>query len=63
MFLALWQKVFITLQCMPIGWCDRAGLAIFSDPRTLLNRPVSELIGPTRVILKNDDLPVFRYRL
>src|SRR6267378_5669070 len=61
MLIALWQTVFITLQHMPIRWCDRAGLAILPDPRMLLNRPVSELIGPTRVILKNDDLPVSRY--
>src|SRR3954453_14702273 len=47
---------------MPVCRRDLAWLAILPDPRTRLSGPASELIGSTCVILKNDDLPVSRYR-
>src|SRR5882757_7685098 len=37
---------------------DLAWPAVFPDPFTRLSRPVSDVIGPTRVILENDDVPV-----
>jgi hypothetical protein len=39
---------------------DLARLAVFSDPFTRLSRPMSDVIGPTCVILENDDLPISR---
>src|SRR6476619_937817 len=60
-FIAAGQKTFIALQRQPMRRCDRDGLAVFADPRTLLRRPASKLIGPTRIILKNDALSVFWY--
>ena len=57
------QKGLIPLQRKPMRRRDRDGLAVFADPGVLLRRPASKLIGPTRSILKNDDLPVFWYRV
>ena len=61
MFIALGQKTLITLQRKPMRRRDRDGLAVFADPGALLRRPASKLIGPTRIILKNDALSVFWY--
>ena len=38
---------------------DLAWLAVFPDPFTRLGRPVSNVTGPTRFILENDDVPIF----
>jgi hypothetical protein len=40
---------------------DLAWLAVFPDPFTRLGRPVSDDIGPTRVILENDEFPISAY--
>ena len=39
---------------------DLAWLAVFRDPLPRLSRPESEVTGPTRVILENDDSPISR---
>jgi len=43
--------------------CDGDGLAVFADPGTILRRPPGQLEGPARIVLKNDALPVFWYRV
>jgi len=39
---------------------DLAWLAVFPDPFARLSRPMSDVIGPTRVILENDDFSISR---
>ena len=59
------RKMFLVLATVMLQWkpmrrSDRDGLAIFADPSVLLRRPATKLKSPRRIILKNDELPVFR---
>ena len=39
---------------------DLAWLIVFPNPFTRLSRPVNDVIGSIRIILKNDDFPISR---
>src|SRR3979490_2264567 len=39
---------------------DLAWLALFTDPLTRLSRPVTDVISPTCIILKDDRIPIPR---
>jgi hypothetical protein len=45
---------------IPMRRRDLAWLAVFADPFTSLRRPVGDIIGPARIILEDDNVPVPR---
>jgi len=42
---------------------DLARLAVFPDPLTRLSRPVSDIVGPARIILEDDGVLIPWYGL
>ena len=54
------REIFAARQWKPMRRRDLAWLAVFPDPFTRLRRPASDDIGPTRVILENDEFPISR---
>src|SRR5439155_14564746 len=55
----LWE-IFVVRRWTPMRRRNPGWLTIFSDPLTRLSRPVSNVIGPGRFILENNDFPISR---
>lgn len=57
------REIIIARHRMPMRRRDLAWFAVFPDPVGRLNRPVSDVVALTRIILENEDLPVLRCTL
>src|SRR5438105_3472275 len=52
------QEILIARQRIPMRRRDLGWLAVLTDPFTRLSRPASDIIGPARIILKDDSCSV-----